>query len=191
MECVLSNYSDKDPISLDEIKEIPTQNLFLTSAEYGRCNGGRVEGYDAQMWLKHIVNDKQRRHPLTRIRLDNETIWNCFLVYRSSLDTVDARSDELVRLCMTKKIEADCKDTEKIVRITPISPLWGIHIRRLQNLPRTGSEEKEIKDGGPRKKHFLLSYCLCDSRHASVMVNANVMTVEISIPLGYVIAVTM
>lgn len=66
----LSNKDDSDPITLEPVRDIPQDRLFVL-----RMHGKRY-GYDAFSWLQSIVRD--RRHPSTRERLPMTAVHACY-----------------------------------------------------------------------------------------------------------------
>ena len=66
----LTNKDDSDPITLEPVRDIPRDRLFVL-----RMNGKRY-GYDAFSWLQSIVLD--RRHPSTREILPMTAVHSCY-----------------------------------------------------------------------------------------------------------------
>lgn len=79
----LSNKDDSDPITLEPVRDIPRDRLFVL-----RMHGKRY-GYDAFSWLQSIVRD--RRHPSTRERLPMTAVHAC---YTTALQAHKNRPDD-------------------------------------------------------------------------------------------------
>jgi hypothetical protein len=66
----LHNKDDVDPITLDAVRDIPRDSLFVLVTE-----SGQKHGYDSQAWAQALAKDA--RHPSTRERLRPEAIHAC------------------------------------------------------------------------------------------------------------------
>jgi hypothetical protein len=66
----LQNKDDVDPITLEAVRDIPRESLFILVSDTGQKHG-----YDAQAWVQALVKDA--RHPSTRERLKPDAIHAC------------------------------------------------------------------------------------------------------------------
>ena len=133
----VSNYHDRDPISLEPIARLSTRSLFFVKDMNGKMNG-----YDALAWLPWLV-DGNRVDPCTKRRLSAQEIWECFIICHN----LDPENDA-VKKCMHTSVKLKNSTT-----VVPTSPLLNIRIRSFGEIARS-STGKEVE----------LVYDLIDSR---------------------------
>ena len=164
---IIVNYNDIDPISLEKIKDLPSNKLFFLTNK----KTNKKYAYDAINWFIHISNDK--RHPITRNKLSNQELWNLYLTTIREYDTIlDIDLLQLINkslnLYHSKKIKLKKEDNK--IMVVPVSPLFNLKIKKL-NLISKNDVTKE----------YNLIYQLMESRNHNSLVCDN-LSVIIKMP---------
>ena len=149
----VSNFYDRDILSLEPIRDLDPSKVFFLCSKHNN----KLQACDSEAWLGYFVNH-YCFHPVTKQRIDNDCVWECFLKCRRFLPEShkDMQKCNSSKLCGQEAISANGK---KFIKITPQSPLVRILLGGMTN---TGV----ITPNGPEKK---LTYKLCDSRDSTVI----------------------
>ena len=130
-DCV--NFTDIDPISLNEIDSLESPSFLLDSNRNG------VEACDTTPWLFYISSNLPKRpvHPCTRKKLSNNDVWRIYTTAKM-MPQSDICENSLKTL-ESRKLHIAIKSNN--IRITTQSPLFTISMKKLQNV----SDSEQIK----------------------------------------------
>lgn len=149
----VSNFNDNDMLSLEPIRDMSPDRVFFLCSD----TTGRVIACDCEAWLGYFCHH-YCFHPVTKERIDNNSVWECYLKCRRFLP----ESHKDMQKCNSNKLygqEIISANGKKFIKITPQSPLVRILLGGMTN---TGV----ITPNGPEKK---FTYKLCDSRDSTVI----------------------
>jgi hypothetical protein len=165
----VNNYDDCDPISLDDIADLPVEQAFII-----KVGKEHVHAYDACAWLPHFAFNRPCEHPVTRQRVNEEDIWECYTIARrrwpNSADlattTHNVELSRALQLCESTNLEVLVKERADEnghflpphIRVVPKSPLF--HLRMLQLKSVTACAEQDNN-----KEVRTIEYELVDSRN--------------------------
>ena len=157
----VSNYDDRDPISLELIADLlrgggaSGDDVAVFKVDMG---GGKTHAYDADAWLTHLTTDhddnattvvagtqhRRQGHVTTRQQLRPSEIWACFsAVFDAVLDaegTTGAENDPRIAKCLSVEIvgKRSLLSVDPVTRkgrykvtLAPVSPLFNMRVRRM------------------------------------------------------------
>ena len=166
----VANYEDADPISLEDIQNLQTNNIFFVTNKITK----NLYAYDAKNWFIYI--SENRRHPITKKYLTNQEFWDLYLLIQTNLKTIQQTDPELFPL-ITKAIEKYHskkilfqKTTQNNYKIIPVSPLFNLTICKMKKINENDENENII--------HYHIIYNLIDSRNKKTIFKNISVTVQ-------------
>ncbi len=160
LSTIVVNYSDNDPISLEKISELESDNIILIKNKLTEY----VYAYDAIHWFIYI--SENRTHPITKQHLSNEEFWELYFTVRNKLPYIQKTDSMLYSLIInaiqkyhSKKIILKKKNNKQF-KIIPESPLFNIKITYFS---------KKICDEKDQKQYDM-TYNLFDNRNVKKII---------------------
>ena len=114
---ICCNYNEFDPISLELIRDLSFDRLFFIKNEIT----SNVYAYDSIAWLQYFLTNK--KHPVNRMKIENEDIWSCF---QSALRVLPDNNETLISY-RSKNVNVHMKNS--VIYFRPLSPLLSISLR--------------------------------------------------------------
>lgn len=214
----VSNYDDRDPISLESISDLLREGGDDVAVFRVDMGGGKTHAYDADAWLSHLTTDhdddvagtqQQRRqgHVVTRRQLKPSEIWACFsAVFDAVLEAEDAggaagaTADPRIAKCLSVEIvgkrllvsvDPATQRGKYKVTLAPVSPLFNMRVKRMA---KVGEGYAAYEDGGDDVARptqcYKVAYHLVDSRDSGRVVGPEEeRELQIVCPVGDVVAV--
>lgn len=159
---MVCNYNDRDPISLENIRDIPYNRVVCMVCPHTK----NCFACDAPAWAEYFATTGQAIHPCTRIPINLEDVWACFQTSRLWLSPGVKKTYTSSDLRGVRK--------GKTLKIRPVSPLFGVSIRSLTSNVNPGSNTKT----------WIFKYILTDPRpggaHVSKVVHQVRMVLDAS-----------
>lgn len=160
----VSNFNDRDLLSLEPIRELPVDKVFFLCSK----TNSRVIACECEPWLGYFCSH-YTYHPITKEMIDPESVWECYLKCKRFL----GEDHQYMETCLSNKLRAqvvvDPSTYKKSMRITPTSPLVRILLDRIARTEK--------------KNETKITFRLCDSRDSNVVFSKNYMSVFVTTDL--------
>ena len=210
----VSNYDDRDPISLESITDLlNNDNEDVREGCGGRVfkvdmGGGKMHAYDADAWLTHLTteNDNSQRrqgHVVTRQQLKPSEIWACFSAVVGAVEAGAEEENEDARIakCLSVEIvgKRSLRSVDPVTRkgkykvsLAPVSPLFNMRVKRMAKVGEgyaAYDNDDDLHAASPTPTQcYKVAYDLVDSRNNERVVGPE-REVQIMCPVGDVLAV--